>query len=140
MRFNLYKQKAGFTLIEVLLVVVIMSVSLVGIMQLFTNATRGALEADLNVVASNLIRERMEEIVSHKVDGGYAALSQLNYPQENFADDFSIYTRTTAITEVSAADFSSEELGSGFKLVTVTVNWGAAGNQQLAVSTLLTDY
>lgn len=132
--------KKGFTLIELLLTVVVISAGLVGIMAIFENVTRGALQADLNVTAANLAHEKLERIVLDKWRDGYAVLNDVSYPDESFTGDFSIYTRNTAITEVSSNDFSTPQTGSGYKKVVVRVSWGAGAGQQVTIPTVLSNY
>lgn len=132
--------KKGFTLIELLLTVVVISAGLVGIMAIFENVTRGALQVDLNVTAANLAHEKLERIVMDKWHGGYDLLSATNYPDESFTGDFSIYTRNTTISEVSSTDFITPQLGSGYKKIIVKVSWGSLGNQQVSIPTVLASY
>ena len=131
------KKQKGFTIIELLLAVVVISSGLVGIMSLFDNATRGAMQLDLNVIAANLAHEKLEEVVLDKVTNGYAALSDASYSFENPVTDFNTYTRNVTIAEVSSLDFATPEGGSGYKKVQVTVSWGAGS---VTVPTVLSDY
>jgi len=130
----------GFTIIELLLTIIIISVGLMGIMALFENATRGAGQADLNIIASTLARDKLEQVVSDKVAYGYANLNDTNYPDETFSSEFSPYSRNTAITEVAGNDLVTPEVGSGYKRVDVTVWWGAGGADRVIIPTVLADY
>lgn len=132
--------KGGFTLIELLLTVVIISIGMVGIMALFENATKGAMQADLNVIAANLSHEKLERIVLAKWRDGYASLVALSYPDESFSGDYSVYTRNTTIVEVSSSDFMTPAPGSGYKRVDVTVSWGPEASQRVSVPTVLSEY
>lgn len=132
--------KTGFTLIEIVLTVVVISIGMLGVMALFESATKGALQADLNVVAVNLIHEKMEQIVVDKVYNGYASIDSGDYPTEGFSGDFSLYSRNTNITEVSSADFTTEQIGSGYKRIDVTVSWGSGPAASLTIPTILSDY
>jgi hypothetical protein len=109
-------------------------------MSLFESATKGALKADVNLVAANLIHEKMEQIVSHKVAYGYAYVDNANYPNETFTGDFSLYARSVNIIEVSASDLETPEPDSGYKLVNVTVSWGAGAGELLTIPTILASY
>lgn len=133
-------EKAGFTLIELLLTIVVLGLGMMGVMALFENATRGALQADLNVIAVNLAHEKLERIVLNKVQNGYAALNSSSYPNETFTGDYSVYARQTAITEVSSTDFATPQAGSGYKRVEVTVSWGSGASKQIVVPTVLASY
>lgn len=134
------KIKHGFTLIELLLTIVVISASLLGIMALFENSTRGALQADVGAIAAGLAHEKLERIVSDKVYLGYGGITQALYPNETFTGDFSIYTRSTQIREVSSGDFTTSQTGSGYKRVDVTVYWGVQASQQVTVPTVISSY
>lgn len=132
--------KSGFTLIELILTIVVISLGLTGLMSLFENVTRGILEADNAVIAGNLAREKLEQIVQYKWNSGYPALTGSLYPSETFTGDYSRFTRSTSILEVAGSDLSTAEVGSGYKRVEVTVTWGARPTQTIALPTVLASY
>lgn len=132
--------RRGFTLLEMLLTMIVIAVGMMGVMQLFENAARGALQADLSGIATVLAREKLERIAVDKVRDGYAAIDAGDYPQEHFSGEFSPYVRTTEITEVSGDDLVTPEAGSGFKRVVVTVRWGAQPSERIAIATVFADY
>ena len=134
------RRNSGFTIIELLLTIVIISIGMMGIMTLFENASKGALQADLNGVALGLVREKLEWVVVDKVREGYSWLDNSRYSNESFTGDYSAYSRNTDIYEVSSNDFTVAESGSGYKRVDVTVSWGTGASNRLMVSTVLSDY
>lgn len=134
------KRNKGFTLLELLLAMVIMAVGMLGIMALFQNASRGALQADLNGEAIVLAREKLEEIIMDKIRDGYDALDGSSYPQETFTGDFSPFVRSTSIEEVAEGDLSTPQAGSGYKRVEVTVSWGSGPSTSISVPTVVARY
>ncbi len=134
------RQSTGVTLIELVLTIVVISFGLIGVMILFENATRGVMQADLNVMATNLAHEKLEQIILDKWRDGYASVIDSNYPDENFQDEFSIFTRSTDIVEVSGSDLATPEADSGYKRVDVTVSWGGGSLQRISLPTLLASY
>ncbi len=130
----------GFTLIELLLTIVVISMGLVGIMVVFSNVSRGALQADLNVVAGNLAREKLELIVLQKWNSGYDSITSTAFPNESFTGDFSVYSRNTTVTEVSSNDFATPQISSGYKKVVVKVSWGTSPSQKVSIPTVLARY
>ncbi len=132
--------RRGFTLLEMLLTMIVIAVGMMGVMQLFENAARGALQADLNGIATVLAREKLERIAVDKVRDGYAAIDAGDYPQENFSEEFSPYVRTTEIIEVSGDDLVTPEADSGFKRVAVTVRWGGQLSERITIATIFADY
>lgn len=134
------RRSRGFTLLELVLAMVIMGVGMLGIMSLFQNASRGALQADLNGEAIGLAREKLEEIIMDKVRDGYDALDESSYPQETFTGDFSPFLRITSIEEVAGSDFSTPQPGSGYKRIEVTVSWGTGPSTSISVPTVVARY
>jgi len=136
----MHERIRGFTLIELLLSVIVISVGLVGIMTLFDNATRGAMQLDLNTTASALAHEKLEQVIFDKWRNGYSSIDSSDYPTEGFSGDLGIYTRSTSITEVSNSDFTTLEAGSGYKRVEVTVSWGSEASERIVIPTVVSSY
>jgi len=136
----MWRCRRAFTIIELVLTIVIISIGMVGIMKLFENASMGALQADLNGVAMGLVREKLEWVVMDKVRDGYSWIDNSKYSNESFSGDYSAFSRSTNIYEVSSADFAVAEANSGYKRVNVTVSWGVGASNNLMVSTILSDY
>lgn len=136
------KKQAAFTLIEVLLTVVIIATGLFGIMILYHNAAKDVMEGDINLMAVYLARERMEQLISDKVANGYASVVNENY--DTLEPDVTVgnshFERSFNIYEVNRDDLITTEVGSGFKRVDMTVSWGALGNQNIVLSTLISNY
>ncbi|PIR17785.1 MAG: hypothetical protein COV46_02750 [Deltaproteobacteria bacterium CG11_big_fil_rev_8_21_14_0_20_49_13] len=131
--------KKGFTLIEVVLTIVIISVGLVAMMFVFDNVTRGSMEADMNVTATFLARERLEIAAFDKVYRGYDYLTGTRYPaSENVSVGGRKYVRETVVYEVDKIDLVTTLLNSNFKRVDVTVKWGTASTQRIIETTLFT--
>lgn len=135
------RKKRGFTLIEVLFTVVIIAVGLFGLMVLYYNATRNVMEGDINLMATFLARERMEQIISDKVNNSYSYVTNSRY---NTTSSVSVgnhfFTRSFNIYEVDGTDLVTPLDNSGYKRIDMTVSWGTAAGQSVVLSTLLTNY
>jgi Tfp pilus assembly protein PilV len=131
---------AGFTFVDAILMMLVVSIGVAGLMAYFVSANRQALDGDMTVTASVLAQERVDQVVADKVYRGYNFVIANNYPQENLAGDFAGFTRTTTIQEVSAADLVTPAAGSGLKRIDVAVQWGNAAAEQVALTTLVTTY
>ena len=127
-------------MVELVLTIAVISFGLIGLMVIFENATKGVMQADLNVMAANLAHEKLEQIIVDQWRDGYAELDDSNYPDENFGDEFSVFTRTTSIVEVSETDFTTLESNSGYKRVEVAVTWGEGPTQSIMIPTILASY
>lgn len=141
MKINKQRKRWGFTLIEVLLTMVIISVGLFGLMVLYHNSARDVMEGDINLMAVYLARERMEKLVDDKVFHGYAYVVNDNY--DTSADvtvGNHLFTRSFNIYEVTRDDLVTPEAATGYKRIDMTVSWGGGGGQNITISTLLADY
>lgn len=127
----------GITLIESILAMAILAAGLIGVMVVFVGGTSSSLEANTTVVAANLAREKLEEIIADRATHGYATALSRDYT-DNPGGNYSNYTRTVTITEVDNADLTTSELGSGYARVVVVVTWGGPSGVQL--ETLIADY
>ncbi len=135
------KKSKGFTLIEAVLTILIISIGLFAMMILFDNVTRGAMEGDTAITATYIARERLERMVFDKVYRGYNYVVANNYPAtETVLVGNQTYTRQISILEVSKGNFSVGQMGSGFTTIDVTVKWGEGATQRINEATLLTNY
>jgi hypothetical protein len=94
----------------------------------------------MTVTASVLAQERLDQVVADKMYRGYNFVIANNYPAENLVGNFSGYTRTTDVQEVSANDLATPSPGSGLKRINITVQWGNAASDQVNLSTLVALY
>lgn len=133
-------RRDGFTFMELLLTIVVIASGMIGVMALFENATRGALQADLNGIATNLAHEKLERVVLDKARLGYATINDTMYPDEAMTGDYNVFSRRTRVTEVSGTDLSTALAGSGYKRIEVTVSWGTGSNRQIMIPTVLSSY
>lgn len=132
--------EGGFTFIEAILTVVLLSFGLVGGLVLFQNSTDNSLTKDYKVIASELANEKIESIILDKKYQGYNYIVSANYPFETLPAPYSLFTRSVTITEVQSDDLTTPQAGSGFKRVDVRVTWGAEAYQTIIVTTLVTSY
>jgi Tfp pilus assembly protein PilV len=136
--------KRGVTLIEAVLAIAIIGAGLIGVMMVFSGGTKSALVSDQSIIASNLAREKMEQIVADRVNKGYATTIATNYSDGALGGNYSAYTRNVTITEVDPNqttandDFLVALPGSGYARVTVVVGWGAS--ESVKLETLLANY
>lgn len=135
----------GVTLLEALFAIIIIGAGLIGVIYLFTGGTRSAVIADQTVIASNLAREKMEQIMADRVNKGYAATIATNYSDGQLSGDYSEFTRNVTIMEMNpddddnVDDFLDPQPGSGYARVTVIVSW-KGGTKSVKEETLITDY
>ncbi len=141
---KLLKNIFGVTLIEAVLTIAIFAAGLVGVMYIFFGSTTSSLLADQTIVASNLAREKMEQIIADRANKGYATTIATVYSDGLLTGNYNIYTRNVTILEKNpdedggTDDFLDNQPGSGYARVTVAVTWGAAN--MVKEETLLANY
>jgi Tfp pilus assembly protein PilV len=108
---------AGFTLPEVILIIVIAGVALLPLSMLFANTSIRSSDARNASVAAQLAEAKMEEIAADKnsPSRGFSYLVAGNYPAESPVAAFPGYNRSVAFAPDSLYD------GVTFRTVSVTV-------------------
>lgn len=108
---------AGFTLFELVLVIVLLGTATLPLVTQFVETGRHAADGQSAASAVLLARERLEEAAADRdaPGRGYAWITTANYPAESPVAGFPGYTRTTAVSGDSTYDSVT------YKVVTVTV-------------------
>ena len=108
---------AGFTLPEVILIIVIAGVALLPLSMLFANTSIRSGDAHAASVAAQLAEAKMEEITADKnsPSRGFSYLVASNYPAEDPVPAFPGYARAVAFAPDSVYD------GVSFRTASVTV-------------------
>jgi type II secretory pathway pseudopilin PulG len=141
MKMNFGGQK-GFTLIEVILIIVMVSVFMAAIGVPLLNAVRESDLPEITTTAYFLAMERLEELET--VTTG--SITRDDYPQS--VSEFAGYTRQVAVCDVNCNTLttsdcdpgSNPELGSGCRKVTVTVYHDRLPANGVSVVALRTAY
>jgi len=110
-------REAGFTLPEVVLILVIAAVAVLPLGMLFANSSIRSSEARNATVMAQLAQAKMEEIAADKTSTsrGFSYLIAANYPAENPVPAFTGYSRSVAFAPDSVYDSVT------FRTVSVTV-------------------
>ena len=92
----------GFTLIETIMTIVILSIAVVGILQVFFSglAPRNAPMSIEITIGTQLVQEGLERIKADRQNTarGFSYITSANYQAESLSGAFSGYTRTTTIS------------------------------------------
>ncbi len=118
--------KSGFTLIEIVVALAILSLALPALLRSFTEAAKGQALTENRTTALYLLKFRM------------AAIEAEGYPDIGEEDgEFGEDSRFRWHSDVQ--DVESEEI-EGLRLVTITVTWQERGNERvISASTYLAD-
>jgi len=133
------RTQKGFTLIELVLVIIIISVASVPIFSLFSQASTSLLNNEDIQTAAQLAQERTELILSLRRSQGFNAVPEIipGSITENLAGNFAGFTRITNITQPGTPPPGCPP-GAICNLVTINVNRGGPALAQ--ISLLLVNY
>ncbi len=126
----------GFTLLELIAVIVILAVAAVPITGLFTKASLSMLNNQRIQTATQLAQEQAELVLGRRRNQGFNATVLAAYPDETLAGNYAGFNRTTTLTRPAlppgcpAVDQCA--------LVTVAVDEG--GTVLSEISFVLVDY
>jgi len=104
----------GFTLIEVVLIIVMVSIFMASIMLPFISSLRESDMPEVASIAYFLALEKLEELAP-QTTGFISAESRSS------VSGYGDYEREVAVTDVSCNDLSTSQAGSGCRKITVTV-------------------
>ena len=116
------KSQYGFTLLEVLVAIVILTIGLLGTAGLTTGVIRGNHYSKNITSATAAAQTQLESIKS----SGYANATTTNFPSDTVTMGGMTFTRTTTVTNSSPA--------ANMKTVSVTVSWTESNNTSRSVN------
>jgi len=96
--FESPKNQEGFSLIELIMVIIFISVAFVATMSMMSSGIEKSVESEALTRATMLAEEKMEQIRGDKNTEGYHYLKNENYPQETNAGGNQGYTRIVQIS------------------------------------------
>lgn len=115
--------KKGFTLIEVIITLSVLAGGVMGVLTMYHRNIERAAQMEQTLIATQLAQEKLEQIILDKKYQNYAYILSANYPspEDLGSQGFNGYTRTTTIAEVNATNLTTQQNGTGYKKITVTV-------------------
>jgi Tfp pilus assembly protein PilV len=116
-RRNRDAAEAGFTLIEIVLIIVIAAIAILPLSMLFANSSIHSSDARNATLAAELAQAKMEELTADKNSParGFSYLVAANYPAESPVAAFAGYSRSVSFGPDSTYDLVT------FRTVNVTV-------------------
>lgn len=121
------RNDSGFTLTEILIAIVILSIGLLGLAQISVGVITSNLSSTKMTSASTLAQDKIEEIKNLGYDNANTAAGTEDYGS---IQDHEAYKRVTAV--------SAGTPEAGMMTVTVTVFWNG-DNNSVVTSTILSD-
>ena len=142
---------AGFTLIETIITLVVLSIAAVGVLSVFTTGIKGSANPLVVEQAVQLAQERMDTIIGDRMNApptgtrGFAWIVPGNYNASPgvAVPGFSGFTRSESIFCVNAGTLNTDNMAvppcsSGYTHVTVTVANALIGS--VSMETIVTNY
>ena len=122
LRQDIATSQIGFTLLEVLVAIVILTIGLLGTAGLTTGVIRGN-HYSKNITSATAAGQTLLESVK---SSGYTNATSANFPNDTVTMGGMTFTRTTTITNSSPA--------ANMKTVSVTVSWTESKNTARSVN------
>ena len=122
LRQKIATSQNGFTLLEVLVAIVILTIGLLGTAGLTTGVIRGNHYSKNLTSATAAAQTQLESVKS----SGYANATTTNFPSDTVTMGGMTFTRTTTVTNSSPA--------ANMKTVSVTVSWTESNNTSRSVN------
>lgn len=122
LRQKIATSQNGFTLLEVLVAIVILTIGLLGTAGLTTGVIRGNHYSKNLTSATAAAQTQLESVKS----SGYANATAANFPNDTVTMGGMTFTRTTTVTNSSPA--------ANMKTVSVTVSWTESNNTSRSVN------
>ena len=130
-------RKRAFSLIELILVMIILSIGLTTLLLVLRHSVTQSTNTHFYTVANWLCQEKIEEILSDRRDNGFGYILEKNYRDE---EPFLTYTRTTEIYYVNLNNLNRERRrATAYKRIKVSVN-GGGSSTPLEMVSLVTNY
>jgi MSHA pilin protein MshD len=130
----------GFTLIEIIITLVVLSIAAVGVLSVFTSGMRGSANPLVLSQAIALAQEQMDETIALKKSGGFNAVAPV--APGPFIPAVAGFTWSRTVNCVTAVDLDTSTgappCASGYAHVIVTVTNTVVGS--VSVDTVVTDY
>lgn len=126
----------GFTLLELVAVIVILSVALVPVTGLFSKASLSMLSNQRIQVATQLAQEQAERILGQRRTQGFTPTAMAHYPPEILDGNYVGFRRATTITQTLERAGCPDDA----RCALVNVSVGSADSVLSEITFVLVDY
>ncbi len=126
----------GFTLIEIVLVIIILSVASVPLFGLFSQAGISVLNNEIIQKSTQLAQERAEHLMAIRRNQGYTAADISAGQVENLTGAFAGFIRTTTINN----PYTGTDCPAGANCKQVDVSVVESGQKHADITFVLVDY
>ena len=137
------KTGRGFTLVELLVVMIVLAFGLITLLMMLKSASANNADAHFLTVAQKLAEGRLEQVISDRRTQGFAYITNANYVAEDPVTDFPGYRRKVNIYYVSLANLNTVAgSATNYKRVDVAVEHTSVSSDfpPVEVSTVMTSH
>jgi MSHA pilin protein MshD len=133
------KTNGGFSLIEVIITLVVLSIAAVGVLSVFTSSLKGSADPVILDQAVQLAQGEIDHVIGEKKAGGFAAVTVGN-GLACVSSTPAGFTCSRNVFYVDPATGLNTQVGgpTNYKHVTVTITHAVTGG--VSVETLVTNY
>jgi prepilin-type N-terminal cleavage/methylation domain-containing protein len=129
--------EGGFSLIEIIITLVVLSIAAIGVLSVFTTGIRGSSNPLIVDQAVQLAQEKMDEAIALRKSGGFAAVNTIDPGLPVFPAPFNAYAWSRVVDCDPNPAFTP--CPAQYQRVTITVSWNA-GADSISLATLIADY
>ena len=129
----------GFTLIELIAVIIIMAVASVPLLGLFSQSGQSMLANEKIQTATQLAQERAEYLMAVRRNQDYAATDISVNQTEVLTGNYSNYTRTTSIID-ETVPYAGSDCPAAGACKQITVSVAEAGTTRAEITFVLVNY
>jgi len=128
----------GFTLIEIVMTLIVLSIAAVGVLSVFSVGIKGSANPLILNQALALAEEKMDEAITLKRSGGFAAVGTVNPGVPAFPAPFNTYT-WSRVVDCMDVNLTVAGCPQPYERVTIAVSWNG-GAESVALVTLIANY
>jgi prepilin-type N-terminal cleavage/methylation domain-containing protein len=138
--WNARKSQGGFSLIEIVITLVVLSIAAAGVLSVFTVGIKGSADPLILNQAVSLAQEKLDDAIALRKSGGFnSVVPNAGGPLPAPYDAFSWARAVVCVTALDVnMGTGAPPCASGYARVTVTVTNALMGN--VALDTLVTSY
>lgn len=133
--------KRGVSAIEILCGIIIIFFAFFGAVSAYQKKVQDSVSRQYASRAFELSQEKLNAVIQDKTNNGYRAISNMNYPEvETLSGQDTGFVRRINIYEVKSSDLITAQAGSDYKRIVVSTSWGTSPDQNVSVSSLVTNH
>ena len=133
--------KRGVSFIEILCGVIIIFFAFFGAVSAYQKKVQDSISQQYAARAFELSQAKLNDIVADKRSRGYRYINNLSYPETETLTGKDVgFVRRIDIFEVKSSDLVTAQAGSDYKRIVVSTSWGVNPDQNVSVSSLVTNH